>query len=223
MAVFGVPVAHEDHALRAVRAAAEMRESLPELGVQARIGVMTGEVVTGTEERLVTGRRGQCGRAARAGGEAGRGADRGADARACSRAQPRSSRVEPLVLKGKAEPVAAYRLLRMREAPERRHETPFVGRDARARHSSRRLGSPSSPSAAASWSRSSEMPASASRGSPPSSSSGRCDRRPRPLSPLRRGDHLLARGRGAEAARRGARRRGRRGLDPLPARRDAKR
>jgi len=41
MAVFGVPVAHEDDALRAVRAAAEMREALPELGVEARIGVNT--------------------------------------------------------------------------------------------------------------------------------------------------------------------------------------
>ena len=55
MAVFGVPVVHEDDALRAVRAAAEMRDALPELGLQARIGVMTGEVVTGTAERLATG------------------------------------------------------------------------------------------------------------------------------------------------------------------------
>src|SRR5690348_5863719 len=55
MAVFGVPQAHEDDALRAVRAAAEMRDALPELGVQARIGVNTGEVVTGTDERLATG------------------------------------------------------------------------------------------------------------------------------------------------------------------------
>src|SRR6059036_3498365 len=55
MAVFGVPAAHEDDALRAARAAVEMREALPELGVQARIGVNTGQVVTGTEERLVTG------------------------------------------------------------------------------------------------------------------------------------------------------------------------
>jgi class 3 adenylate cyclase len=43
MAVFGVPVVHEDDALRAVRAAAEMQEALPELGLEARIGVNTGE------------------------------------------------------------------------------------------------------------------------------------------------------------------------------------
>src|SRR6201997_1400022 len=55
MAVFGVPVAHEDDALRACRAAVEMRDALPELGVEGRIGVNTGEVVTGTEERLPTG------------------------------------------------------------------------------------------------------------------------------------------------------------------------
>ena len=55
MAVFGVPVLHEDDALRAVRSAADMRDALPGLGLQGRIGVMTGEVVTGTEERLATG------------------------------------------------------------------------------------------------------------------------------------------------------------------------
>ena len=55
MAVFGVPMLHEDDALRAVRAAVEMRDAIPELGLQGRIGVMTGEVVTGTAERLATG------------------------------------------------------------------------------------------------------------------------------------------------------------------------
>src|SRR6188508_1306268 len=55
MAVFGVPQVHEDDALRACRAAVEMRDALPELGVAGRIGVTTGEVVTGTEERLATG------------------------------------------------------------------------------------------------------------------------------------------------------------------------
>src|SRR6201997_3065327 len=55
MAVFGVPVAHEDDAVRACRAAVEMRNALPELGVEGRIGVNTGEVFAGTEERFATG------------------------------------------------------------------------------------------------------------------------------------------------------------------------
>jgi class 3 adenylate cyclase len=44
MAGFGVPVVHEDDALRALRAAVEMRDALPGLGVEGRIGVVTGEV-----------------------------------------------------------------------------------------------------------------------------------------------------------------------------------
>jgi class 3 adenylate cyclase len=55
MAVFGVPQVHEDDALRACRAALEMQEASPELGLRGRIGLNTGEVVTGTEERLATG------------------------------------------------------------------------------------------------------------------------------------------------------------------------
>ena len=65
MAVFGVPLLHEDDVLRAVRAASEMREALLELNaelardygteLELRIGVNTGEVVTGTVERLATG------------------------------------------------------------------------------------------------------------------------------------------------------------------------
>src|SRR3954465_3283304 len=45
MAVFGVPTVHEGDALRALRAAVAMRDALPDLGVEGRIGVMTGEVV----------------------------------------------------------------------------------------------------------------------------------------------------------------------------------
>src|SRR3954469_10972942 len=55
MAVFGVPVAHEDDALRAVRAAWEMRAAVPALGLAARIGVNTGEIVAGEGDTLVTG------------------------------------------------------------------------------------------------------------------------------------------------------------------------
>ena len=55
MAVFGVPLVHEDDALRACRAAVEMREAFAGLGIEGRIGVCSGEVVTGTAERLATG------------------------------------------------------------------------------------------------------------------------------------------------------------------------
>src|SRR5919201_2940867 len=55
MAVFGVPQLHEDDALRAVRAAHDVREAVAALGLEARIGVNTGEVVVGSSERLATG------------------------------------------------------------------------------------------------------------------------------------------------------------------------
>ena len=55
VAVFGAPVAHEDDALRALRAALEMRQAVPELGLEARLGVNTGEVVTSNDDLLVTG------------------------------------------------------------------------------------------------------------------------------------------------------------------------
>src|SRR4029453_4865777 len=68
MAVFGIPQLHEDDALRAVRAAADMGEGLASLHkglesdrgvtIQLRIGVNTGEVVAGppaNDPALVTG------------------------------------------------------------------------------------------------------------------------------------------------------------------------
>jgi class 3 adenylate cyclase/tetratricopeptide (TPR) repeat protein len=128
MAVFGVPALHEDDALRAVRSAVEMRDSLPELGLQGRIGIMTGEVVTGTEERLATGDAvnvaARLEQAARP-GEVLVGEPTLALVGWAAEVEP----VESLELKGKAQPVPAYRLLRVREAPERRHEAPFVGRE----------------------------------------------------------------------------------------------
>src|SRR5437763_762455 len=46
VAVFGVPRLHEDDALRALKAAVDMRAAVAALGLHCRIGVMTGEVVT---------------------------------------------------------------------------------------------------------------------------------------------------------------------------------
>jgi class 3 adenylate cyclase/tetratricopeptide (TPR) repeat protein len=132
MAVFGVPVAHEDDALRACRAAAEMREALPGLGVQARIGVNTGEVVTGTEERLATGDAVNVAarlEQAAAPGEILVGELTLRLAGGAVEVDP----VEPLRLKGKTEPVPASRLVRMRNA-EPRHEGVFVGRESELAH-----------------------------------------------------------------------------------------
>jgi class 3 adenylate cyclase/tetratricopeptide (TPR) repeat protein len=128
MAVFGVPVVREDDALRAVRSAVEMRDALPGLGLQGRIGVMTGEVVTGTEERLATGDAvnvaARLEQAAQP-GEVLVGQPTLALVREAAEVEP----VAPLVLKGKAVPVPTYRLLRVRDVPERRHEALFVGRE----------------------------------------------------------------------------------------------
>jgi class 3 adenylate cyclase len=128
MAVFGVPAVHEDDALRACRAAMEMREAFAALGIEGRIGVCTGEVVTGTEERLATGDALNVAarlQQAAAPGEVLIAAATRALVGNAVEVEP----VEPLVLKGKSEPVAAYRLLEARAASERRHDTLFVGRE----------------------------------------------------------------------------------------------
>src|ERR671936_2143794 len=68
MAVFGVPVVHEDDPLRAVRAGAEIGDALRELNdelarehgieIRTRTGVNTGEVIVGggaPDQKLATG------------------------------------------------------------------------------------------------------------------------------------------------------------------------
>ena len=128
MAVFGVPVVHEDDALRACRAAVVMRAAFAGLGIEGRIGVSTGEVVTGTEERLATGDALNV--AARLQQAAAPGEVLIAEATRVLVAEAVDVEpLEPLLVKGKSEPLAAYRLLAARPASERRHETVFVGRE----------------------------------------------------------------------------------------------
>jgi class 3 adenylate cyclase/tetratricopeptide (TPR) repeat protein len=129
MAVFGVPVAHEDDAFRAVRAAADMRDAFPALGCQGRIGVMTGEVVTGTTERLATGDAVNV--AARLEQAAAPGEILVGEATfRLARDAIEVEQLAALSLKGKAEPVAAYRLMSVRgDQPfTRQLDTPMVGR-----------------------------------------------------------------------------------------------
>jgi class 3 adenylate cyclase len=142
MAVFGIPVLHEDDALRAVRAASEMRDALVplnedlerEYGVRlaVRIGVNTGAVVAGDPaagQAIVTGDAVNV--AARLEQAAVPGEILlGAETLRLVREAVVSEPVVPLELKGKAEPVAAHRLKAVTMgAPGRmRMASPMVGR-----------------------------------------------------------------------------------------------
>ena len=144
MAAFGIPRVHEDDALRAVRAAADLRDRLREFGREVeqrygtpfgvRIGVNTGEVVAGETASAqafasgdavnLTARLEQ---AAPPGevllGESTVRLLRGAVAVVA---------VEPLALKGKSQPVPAWRLIDVRAGEmgaTRRQDAPLIGRD----------------------------------------------------------------------------------------------
>ena len=127
VAVFGVPVVHEDDALLACRAAVEMQAALPELGLRGRVGVNTGEVMTGNDDLLATGDTMNV--AARLEQAAGPGEVLIA-ARTVSLVESAAEveSVDPLTLKGKSKPVAAYRLLAVTGESERRFATPMIGR-----------------------------------------------------------------------------------------------
>ena len=127
MAVFGVPTVHEDDALRAVRAAADMRAALPGLGVNGRIGVATGVVVTGTHERLATGDTVNVAKRLEESAPLGEVFVAEGTVRRVRDAVEVDAGT-PLAVKGKAEPVRAYRLLGVHERRER-GDTPFVGRE----------------------------------------------------------------------------------------------
>ncbi len=142
MAAFGVPTAHEDDALRAVRAAAEMRDRLTQLNpmlersygalLAMRIGLNTGEVVTGSaaqRETFVTGDA--VNTAARLEQAAARDEILlGELTYELARDALHVEALEPIEAKGKSEPVAVYRLLSVASGtmPTRRPKTPLTGR-----------------------------------------------------------------------------------------------
>jgi class 3 adenylate cyclase/tetratricopeptide (TPR) repeat protein len=128
MAVFGLPVVHEDDAGRALQAAAAMQLALPELGIQGRIGICSGEVVTGTEERLATGDAVNVAARLQSAAQPGEILLDATTLRLAGGAAEVEA-VEPLELKGKREPVPAWRLVAVSSAAaERRFDSPLVGR-----------------------------------------------------------------------------------------------
>ncbi|MEV4543096.1 adenylate/guanylate cyclase domain-containing protein [Micromonospora echinaurantiaca] len=144
MAVFGAPVAHEDDAERAVRAALSMQRAVrrvldDERGGGAplglRVGLNTGDVIAGIQaaiEYTVIGDT--VNTAARLADAAAVGAIyAGARTSAATRHVASWRALRPLRLKGKREPVEAYELLGLLDAPGTRSglgdEAPFVGRE----------------------------------------------------------------------------------------------
>jgi class 3 adenylate cyclase/tetratricopeptide (TPR) repeat protein len=145
MAVFGAPVAHEDDAERAVRsglrileAIEELNEQQPELGLQVRVGINTGEavVVLGAHpeqgEGIVTGDVVNTASRLQASAPVG--------AVAVGERTYRQTReifdyteLEPVSAKGKPEPLQLWqaRSARARFGTDltRTHRTPLVGRE----------------------------------------------------------------------------------------------
>jgi class 3 adenylate cyclase/tetratricopeptide (TPR) repeat protein len=144
MAVFGLPVRHEDDAIRAIRAAADMQAALPVLNEALRaqfgleignhIGVNTGEVIAGDAslgQRLVTGDAVNTAARLEQAAEHGQ-IIVGPLTYRLAKDEIEVEAIEPLSLKGKAEPVPAYRFVRLRDRPVERARglSPFVGREA---------------------------------------------------------------------------------------------
>lgn len=140
MAVFGLPLVHEDDALRAVRAALAMTVELEELNAELesefgvrlvnRTGVNTGEVITGdaTEaQRLVTGDAVNVAARLEQAAPPG-GVLLGELTYRLVRDAVEIEEVEPLALKGKSERVPAFRLTGLRRAPGARPRAPLIGR-----------------------------------------------------------------------------------------------
>jgi class 3 adenylate cyclase/tetratricopeptide (TPR) repeat protein len=145
MAVFGAPVAHEDDAERAVRAGLRILEAIedmneldPNLQLQVRVGIETGEAVVALDARP----------------EAGEGMVTGDVVNTASRLQGAApvnavvvgeqtfaatkgvfdyQALEPVMLKGKAEPVPLFQALAARARfgtdVTRTFGTPLVGRE----------------------------------------------------------------------------------------------
>jgi class 3 adenylate cyclase len=100
---------------------------LPELGVEGRIGVNTGEVLAGTEERLATGDAVNVAARLEQAAEPGE-ALIGAETLALVESAVEVGEKQLLELKGKSEPVSAHTLVSVREMAERSHTSRFVGR-----------------------------------------------------------------------------------------------
>jgi class 3 adenylate cyclase len=141
MAVFGVPVVHEDDALRAVLAAREMHRALERLNVEledvwgvrleARIGINTGEVVTSESEAGTVATGDPVNVAARLQQAADPGETlMGKETYRLVEHAIEAGPLHALPVKGKRKPVEPWRLEKVISGAPRvlRQESPLVGR-----------------------------------------------------------------------------------------------
>ena len=142
--VFGVPQVHEDDALRAVRAAVEMRARLGVLNeslrvewdveLEARTGISTGEVIVGADDEVLLGD--VMNTAARLETAAEPGSILIADGTYDLIRDAVVAKLLELELKGKALPVVAWRLVSVLEGMaghRRQFDQPLVGRERELR------------------------------------------------------------------------------------------
>jgi class 3 adenylate cyclase/tetratricopeptide (TPR) repeat protein len=144
MAVFGAPVAHEDDAERAVRSALrivdaikEMNEERPGLDLSVRIGVNTGEAVVALDARLAEGEGIVTGDVVNTAARLQTVAPTGGVV--VGEVTYRATKdlvsyepLDPVTVKGKAEPLPIWRAVEARSRfgvdVEQGTRTPFVGR-----------------------------------------------------------------------------------------------
>ena len=125
MAAFGIPISHEDDALRAARAALDIRAGMAALneqlvrehgvGLEVRIGIETGEVVATPTDDAAAARHRRSRRRRRHGSSRQPERARSSSASSPARLIDHAARLEPLgalEIKGKREPIRAFRLAR---------------------------------------------------------------------------------------------------------------
>src|SRR5437660_1302477 len=130
MAAFGIPQAHEDDAERAVRAGFGILEHVRDLGMEARVGIESGEVVVDeTDSTFATGEAVNV--AARLQQSAAPAEILiGEAARRLTQGRIEAENVGPLELRGFRNPIAAYRALAALDGQiVGTVSAPFVGRE----------------------------------------------------------------------------------------------
>ena len=129
MAAFGIPIAREDDADRAVRAGLGILDHVSDLGLEARVGIEAGEVVVDeTDSTFATGEAVNV--AARLQQAAAPGEIlMGESAHRLTVGRIEAESAGPLELRGFRNPIAAYRAIAVRDGqPHAKVSAPFVGR-----------------------------------------------------------------------------------------------